>query len=436
MRINTKVTLLTFVPMIAVIGLSRAAAQRVEQYRRSSRQAASEAIGAMGEAFTAVQGVKLACAEEHVTAHVRRLNERRRFLHLRDRLVTEILDSIYFNTVSIGTGLVLLLAAGSMAEGSFTVGDFSLFAHYIGYISDFTNFFGRMLVFFRQTQVSIQRLAAMFAGAPADRLVRPSPIYLDAPPPEPGMPQTAPAFEALEIEGLTCRYPRSQKGIAGASLTLRPRELVVITGRVGSGKTTLVRGLLGLTPRQSGEIRWNGTPVNDPRTFFGPPRTAYVPQVPVLFSDTLRSNVLLGWPDEQGLGHALRLSALEEDLRHMTQGLDTLVGARGLKLSGGQQHRVAAARAFVRAPQLLVIDDLSSAVDVETEAAIWEGLFAEPGVTCLVISHRRAALRRADRIVVLRDGLVEDTGRLDDLLERSAELRAIYFHEQEENVPD
>jgi ABC-type multidrug transport system fused ATPase/permease subunit len=276
----------------------------------------------------------------------------------------------------------------------------------------------------------------MFAGAPADRLVRHSPIYLDAPPPETGTPETVPPFEGLEVEGLTCRYPRSQKGIAGASLAVRPGELVVITGRVGSGKTTLVRGLLGAAPRQAGEIRWDGSLVDDPRTFFGPPRTAYVPQVPVLFSDTLRGNVLLGWPDEERLDHALQLSAFEEDLRHMSQGLDTLVGARGLKLSGGQQHRVAAARAFVRAPQLLVIDDLSSAVDVETEAAIWEGLLAEPGLTCLVISHRRTALQRADRIVVLRDGAVEDTGKLDDLLERSAELRAIYFHEQEENAPD
>lgn len=203
-------------------------------------------------------------------------------------------------------------------------------------------------------------------------------------------------------------------------------ELVVVTGRVGSGKTTLLRAILGILPLQAGRIVWNGRAVDDPRTFFGPPRTAYTPQVPVLFSDSLRGNVLLGWADETGLERALDVVDFGQDLEHMPEGLETVVGARGLKLSGGQQRRAAAARMLVRRPQLLVIDDLSSALDVNTEAAVWDRLHAAEDFACLAVSHRRAVLRRADRIVVLRDGIVEDRGTCEELLGRSAEFRAIW----------
>jgi len=178
-----------------------------------------------------------------------------------------------------------------------------------------------------------------------------------------------------------------------------------------------------MLPKEGGEVRWNGRVVDDPASFFVPPRSAYTSQVPRLFSDSLRENVTLGRDlTDAEVQEALELAVLAPDVAAMQAGLETEVGARGVRLSGGQVQRAAAARMLLQDAELLVFDDISSALDVDTERRLWDGLFAHGEVTCLVVSHRRAALERADRVVVLDEGCVVAQGSLEEVLPVMPEL--------------
>lgn len=439
-RIDAQMTLLVFMPIVIVITAAQLATVRLQKYRAASRESTSKVTGEISEMFGNVQAIQVAGAEKRVMERFSSFGDQRRKAMLKDRLMNELLDSVFSNSVNLGTGLLLLLAGTKMRAGTFTVGDLALFVYYLTFVTQFITNVGKFITYFKQMSVSLERLTFLLQGASAKVLTMVKPLYLKkervakvdssiVKVEQANDSVAAPPLQRLEVNGLSYTYPDTGRGIADIHFAMQRGSFTVITGTIGSGKTTLVRSLLGLLPKESGTIAWNGVPVEDPGTFFTPPQSAYTAQVPRLYSDTLRNNILLGQAEQgDSLQQALNAAVLEYDVAQLPGGLDTVIGPRGVKLSGGQAQRTAAARMLVRDAELYVFDDLSSALDVETEQKLWERMFERRrDATCLVVSHRKTALTRADHIIVMKDGRIEAEGTSEKLLLHSSTFRELWY---------
>jgi ATP-binding cassette subfamily B protein len=403
------------VPLLAVGVATKLLDSRIKAYRAADREATAAVTGLVGDIMAAATTVKVNRADESLLARLRVLVERRRVTAVRDHVLEEGVQAFSRGAADVGLGLVLLVGAGALASGRFDVGELALFVAYLGWLSFLPRMVGRMLARRKQAGVAFERMSALVAETDARNTVRsrslPIEIRQERVRPDDHRPERIP-LDRLDVVRLTARYD-SGAGISDVTFSVRRGDFVVISGPVGAGKSTLLRAVLGLAwqARVSGRVLWNGEEVGDRAAFFVPPNASFLPQVPQLISDSVADNIAFGNLEPDELHRAVRLAVMEPDVAEMPDGLGTLIGPRGLRLSGGQRQRLAGARAVVHRPELVVLDDLSSALDVETELRLWENL-ADAGMTVLAVSHRAVAFDRADHVLRLDRGRLVGRPRL------------------------
>ena len=393
-RIDAWATVFGVVPLLFVGFANMKIGNFARRFRQRSRTATSAVGDFLNAAFEASLTVKVAGAQPHVLARLKELNDRRAHAMVRDSVGNELVWTLNGSVADVFVGVALVVAA----RRGLSPGEVTLFASYLVNMVWLPMRIGGIIVGRRRYDVSVARLEALVAASDqdSDPLVahRALPI-LGGPAPSPRVVPRRVPLQRLSVEGLTI----ASRGVHNVSFTIERGQLTIVSGPVGSGKTSLLRGVLGLMDIDAGQIRWNDELIVDRAAFFIPPQAAYVAQVPRLFAETLADNLRLGNPVSTAeLDEAIRLAAFDADVTDLPAGLGTLVGARGVRLSGGQAQRAAAARALAQQPELLVLDDLTSALDVETELALWDRLSAA-GYTVVAASNRPAALSRADQVI-------------------------------------
>lgn len=321
---------------------------------------------------------------------------------------------------AIGTIVLLWLGGQRIIDGRMDLGTFVAFNAYLTALTWPTIALGWMISLWQRGLASMARLNDVFTAVPG---------IVDGP------AQPAPFEGRLEVRGLTLAYkPGQPPALTDVSVAIRPGETVVIVGRTGAGKSTLVRALTRLLEVPRGTVFLDGVDVVDLPIDVVRRALAVAPQEAFLFSRSIGENIAFGRPDAPAavVEAAAGRAGLLPDLAGMAEGLETVVGERGITLSGGQRQRATLARALLLEASVLILDDTLSAVDTETESKILAGLAARAAErrTTILVTHRLACAALADRIVVLEHGRVVEQGTEPELLAKGGVYAEMHKHQR------
>lgn len=391
---------------------------------------AQDAFGELNDSvLESVAGVRV------IRAYVQEQADQKRFADLNEEVFqknmkVERIDALFGPITKVGTGISYMVALGYgailVSNGDLTVGDLVTFNVYLGLAIWPMFAIGELINVMQRGNASLDRVQETLSyEADVQNPINASPVNSAC---------------SIQFADVSFQYPLSQvKNLQHISVQLKKGQTLGIVGKTGSGKTTFLKQLLKEYPIGEGHLTIGDMDLSKQTKEQVLDLIGYVPQDHVLFSRTIRDNILFGKEDatEEELAESIRLASFTKDLENLPRGLETLVGEKGVSLSGGQKQRVSIARALIKNPEILMLDDSLSAVDAKTEAKIIENIQKERlGKTTIITTHRLSGVQHADLILVLDDGQIVEQGTHDELLEKGGWYKEQFDRQQLEGVSE
>ena len=403
--IDWKTSLVALLPMLAMTAAIFFIGRKQDEAIEANREAVAQLNN---EVLEVVEGIRVTRAYSKKATQKVKFQERTRELAKGGDRITS-LQSLYnpLATLALGLSTILVLVMGTVAvkSGQLSIGQVIALQLYVGSLLEPFWMLSDFILVYQTGKTSFEKLQELIDTG--------DDLEVD------GFWEIA-ELSSLAFEGYSFSYPQADRpSLQDIHWTLKRGQTVGIVGKTGSGKTTLVRQFLRQYPVGQGSFTINGQSVLDFKRASIEEKIGYVPQEHILFSKSVGENIALGKLDAspEEIEQSIMTAAFRQDLERMSDGLDTMIGERGVSISGGQKQRISIARAFLRKPDLLILDDSLSAVDARTERQIIENIQKErAGKTNVIVTHRLSAVNHADWVLVLDEGRIVEEGRPADLL--------------------
>jgi len=418
-RISPFLTVCAVIPFPVMVFIVKKISASMFRRSKRAQEALAHLTSRVEENVSAAAVVKAYCREEGEIASFKTVSEGYLEASLGIARLRGLLLPLMGGSGALGTLIILFVGGSRVISGELTLGGFVAFNGYLAMLVWPTMVFGWILNLIQRGAASMARLNEILeASAQVEEPV--DPVQLDT------------ISGELDFRDLSFSYEEAPI-LRRINLRVERGTRIGIVGAVGSGKSSLVRLVPRLFPTQDGTLYLDGVDVNRIPLKTLRDAVGFVPQESFLFSRTIADNIGYGKPDatREEIERAARVAGLAPDLARFPDGLDTMVGERGVALSGGQKQRVSIARAVIKDPKILILDDPLSAVDADTEEEILKALgsYYEER-TVLIVSHRLSPLRDCDRIIVLHEGEIVEDGSHDELIALGGRYAQIHREEQ------